>query len=171
MKHFNVYGTNLTKEDISLIKKMMGTLKKDDVPVQYTIIDVATTEEGKEVNKESIIFGMFVKSQIEIIEDIETWTLPDIKKLHNKEDNKDFRKSAQKIFAEIQEYLQRDTVEEAKEEPSKQENFVEYKGYKFGEIGDIIITEKEAEHLNKIKSLLNGSKMVIKKGDITIEVE
>ena len=44
-------------------------------------------------------------------------------------------------------------------------------GITVGGLGaDIIITEKEAEHLKKVKDLLGGGKMVITKGNLRIEV-
>lgn len=46
------------------------------------------------------------------------------------------------------------------------------KGITVGGIGAMIeITEKEAEHLKKIRDILGGGKMVIQKGDLRIEVE
>jgi hypothetical protein len=170
MKEIDVYGSNFTKEDLSLIKKIMKSITKE-ADINYTIFDIATLDLSQEIINPTVIFGYFTKSQITIKEDVVSWCLPDIKKLHNKEENKKDRESANKIVEKIKQDLDNENLnkEEEKEE-IPQEECVKLGDYSFGKIADICITEKEAEYLNRIKTILNGSKIIIKKGDITIEV-
>lgn len=169
----DAYGIQLTKEDIKLIEKILDTIKKNYTgTISSNIIDIGIEEYS--ATPRALIFGRFVEEQMaEKIEDSRVWVFPDVKKLHKKPENKEQRDIATTRIQSVIEDLAYEIIEEevVEEEKEETELYVEKNGTTFGKIADICITEKEAEYLRKIKDLLAGSKIVIKKGDITIEVE
>jgi len=180
---FYAHGIHLTKEDISLVNKLIETIKKNYTgTIELEIIDIGTMEiEQQEYKPKShaLIFGKFIEEQvISHIENynVTTWGFPDIKKLHKKPENEASRSLATeriKYIIESLVYSVVDKVTDVLAEDTKEETEVVVKKNEttFGKIADICITEKEAEYLKRVKDLLGGSKIVIKKGDITIEVE
>lgn len=181
---FYAHGIHFTKEDIALVNKLVETIRKNYIgSIELEIVDIGTIEiEEQDYDAHNIsialIFGKFIEEQTENhLKNLKIpiWTFPDIKKIHKKPENETTREIATLKIKEIIESLAYEIIEEkiieTKEELISTHMTVEKNGTTFGKIADICITEKEAEYLKRIKDLLAGSKIVIKKGDITIEVE
>jgi hypothetical protein len=167
-----VYGMGMVKEDLQIVNGIIKAIKKRlDEPIDFEIIDLMSTNDI-EVEYPCIIFGKNVLMQLDASEKRnDIWIFPALSSLKPKEENKERRKEGSQLVLEIAEYLNHGEKEISETTLSeKQEAYVEKEEIKFGKIKDICITEEEAEYLNKIKNLLNGSKIVIKKGEITIEV-
>lgn len=159
------YGYKISKEDEKVMKKMGKFLEKiSGKCVHVHPTDVLTYNHEVELHSNGAVFGPKVKR---FSTGKAKWQLPDIKELHT-DGNPDLRLKAMAILQTIGEEI-KDYKEEEPEK--KQESYVERDGVKFGDIQDIKLTMKEAEHLKNIRNLLGGGKIVIKKGDITVEIE
>lgn len=159
----NFYGYKLNKEDEIVMEKMGIFLKKISGKfVHVHPVDVVQFNDTVQLDKNGISFG----NKIKMFSEGETkWKLPDIKKLHADGDEK-LRKKAVDTLKIIGE-----DIKNCNEKPEiEQESYVEKDGIKFGKLQDIQITEEEAEHLKKIRELLGGGTIVIKKGDLILEV-
>jgi hypothetical protein len=160
------YGYKLTKDDISIMEKMESFLKQaSGKTVIVHPIDVLQYDQPINLSPNGVSFGTQLKR---FSNGNCNWQLPDIKKLYPNGDQK-LRKEAMNILQSLANHIKQN--EEDLQPKEEQEIYVEKNGIKFGELGQIQITEKEAEHLRNIKEILGGVKIVIKKGDITIEVE
>jgi len=167
-----VYGLSLMKDELKVITGILGGVKKRvEKELEFDIIDLMSNNES-EANYPCIIFGKQVLNQLTIPSEeeelMDIWMFPSITNLVKKD--KEATIKTKEMIEKVATYLNGNTeIKEVKaDEPTTL--CVEKKGTTFGIIADIMITEKEAEYLKRIKDLLDGSKIVIKKGDITIEV-
>lgn len=170
----SAYGIKLIKEDFEVIKKLSKFLSKEfNEEIEIELKDVIHYE-NLIISKNEVLFGSIAYIEA-FVKTIETkWILPDIKSLR-KDSSK--RKEVSTILKEyINLYKRQSIIPETKEQVIEEEieTFVEKNEVKFStnkSIEGIILTEKEIENLLKLKQLLNGSKIIIRKGDISIEVE
>ena len=160
-----VYASKVNEEDKNIIKRMISFIEKDEkVKIKHKVIDPMVVE-VESVAENSFVFGETTKRLLPI-EDIKTFLFPDIKTLHTHHDS---RVMANNILQIAKEEFEVIDIPQIEQEETK-EVYVEKEGVKFGDLQQITITEKEAEHLKKIKDILNGGKIIIRKGDIEIEV-
>jgi hypothetical protein len=96
------------------------------------------------------------------------WMLPELSKLVDTEENRETRIAVGEQIKAIGQEL-KVWAEKQLEAPSI--HVETHEGITIGLAGtDILITESEADYLKRLKDLLGGSKMVIIKGDLRIEV-
>jgi len=98
-------------------------------------------------------------------ENIPSWSLQPLQKLIEKQENRENRKNFLALLKEIASTIN--------EEQEKKTFKIEIKENITAGTDDCTfkLTEKEIDYLQKLKVLLNGSKMFIQKGDIKIEIE
>lgn len=160
----NFYSYKLTEDDRKIMQKMALFLEKTSgKAILMKPVDVLLYNDSCRLDYDGVMFGEKVE---QFAECKCKWLLPPIVKLHADGD-KDLRRKAMGILHSLAEEI-KNKVENPED---KQESYVEEQGVKFGNLQDIELTEKEAEHLKNIKKILGGGKIVIKKGSVTVEVE
>jgi hypothetical protein len=158
-------GMGMTEEECALANKIGGVLrdkaKEQDKEINVIIHDVEV--HGDADPEVAILFGNVIGIRTE---NKSVYHAPKLSRMMSV--NEDVNALKMRVMEFIDEIV---SLLPAEEDQTKQ--FVETpEGITVGGIGaDIQITEKEAEHLKKIKDILGGGKMVIQKGDLRIEVE
>lgn len=169
------YGMDIDKEGKEIINKIISFIQKDESREYKTsIVDVKSIDPER-IDYPAIIFGQVAKRLIEIDESLPHWTLPPLESLLTNKENKESRERAFEELKEIKEFIKKYSLEDhldAEDQLAEEQDYsyVEKDSVKFGDFGDINITEREAEHLKKIKDILGGGKIVIRKGDLVLEV-
>jgi hypothetical protein len=171
MKTIAFVGWDLSKEDLTLANNIKGyfikLFKEQNIEVTVDIHDLKTLGETKYKN-DCCIFGDMPKRYCEFESDVAVWSFPSF--VDMRKSKKDSGKK-KKLVMELLESMCKVTPDNTKQE-QKVETYVKKEGKKVGSCGvcDIQINKKEIEYLNKIKSLLGGGTVVLRKGDMSIEV-
>jgi len=151
-------GWKMTREETETLNNTAGYLRKELPETEIICVDGYrhTIEDGDEY----ICFGEESDSEAH---PGNTWKMPKVKDLSKERETS--MKSLKYIILELQLVL--------KSTPKTQNTHVETQdGTSIGkEACDINVTEKEAQYLKTLKAMLDGSTMVITKGDIRIEVQ
>jgi hypothetical protein len=159
----NIFAKKISLDDNKTINKIKNFFNKKNPEIKFNIIDVITTEYPL-VEGYSILCGN-VDYIVEFGEEIKTIRIKDLKSLSA---DKEAHKEAGIEFKELLKIIEKPK----QEKENKQKNYIEKDNINVGiGIGDISLTEEEVDNLLKIKKLLDGSKIVITKGDIKLEVE
>jgi hypothetical protein len=165
----NVFVWKASKEQLGLVDRITSVIQqKADLKIEFHIQDMSSFKPHSNEDIPTITFGKMAKTWVPR-ETTLLWTLPDLKQLEPKEQNKAIRMGVVEDLDVIAAALaHQDEIEEEQVEFT-----VETKvGVSVGiGVGDIQLTESEAENLLRIKSLLGGGTVIIKKGDIRVEVE
>jgi len=163
----SVFLWKANEEDFELAKTIMAVIQTyTDVELNIKIDDLSTVE-ATDIDSPCVAFGHMANKQYNCTSI--NWVLPEISKLRSDPDNKLIREEAFERMGEICQQLT--AVAEQKEEETN--SHVEMSdGVTVGKVGtDFCISEQEVQYLKQLKELLNGSKIIITKGDIKIEVE
>lgn len=154
-----------SQEELLLASKIASTLKQEvkkvGKEIKTVIHDVGV--HGVISPEVSIMFGNLIG--VSGPKDT-SWMAPKLSRMMAvNEDVHALKQNVMDIIREVADYYR------GKEEPMHM-HVETPEGITVGGLGAMIkITEKEAEHLKKIRDILGGGKMVITKGDLRIEVE
>lgn len=150
-------GWKETKETLATLNSIKSFVEKE-IGFNTSIVDAyRTTVEGEFYY---IYFGEDAKNYSEHKEAKGLWTMPTVKKLSK--DRKNNIVVLKKILTEIKEKTEKPVQVYTETED----------GITLGkEACNINITEQEVQYLKSLRDLLQGSKMIISKGDIKIEVQ
>lgn len=163
----NIFAKKITSDDKVVIARIKNYFIKQLGDIDFKIIDVINYS-NPIVEGYSILCGN-VDFALDFGEEYCTIRIAALPNLLTKEKNTEALKEFQKIINTYKTFEENQSTNNT----NIQENYVEKNNVKLGnsDIVDIKITEKEADYLNKIKNLLGGSKIILTKGDIKIEVE
>lgn len=169
--NISVFVWSMMTEEKDVLDKILQFLnsktKKDLI---FNVLDLRTVEDSEEnYNHPMIVFGSNAAAFMEYLPNSLRFDTYELAGLLPKEGNKKRRTAALKKIEEIANWL--DDYEENNNWEKKVELPNKATVSSDSGVGDIQITEQEAESLLKIKELLNGSKIVLTKGDIVIEVQ
>ena len=167
----NLYYWKPNAEDKKLGLKILTAI---EAIVAQSISDIAlephecvvNVEEVRPLCEFNIVFGDMAVGQLP---DGSRWyDLGNINNLHRSSNKPAVRDKAFAIMCGLAD----DMLSSLRERQTQTEVHVETPdGTTVGQIGtDIVVTEAEAEYLSQLKELLKGSKVVVTKGDIKIEV-
>lgn len=133
----------------------------------YEILDVATYEVSNELDEPCFALGELAYKTISATH---SWKLPAPKKLTKNTQNIQHRKHALQIVDNACRQISRaDSARQLKPPTTHIETPV---GVTVGQVDtDIQITPEELEYIQQLKQLLAGSKIIIQKGDLRIEIE
>ena len=166
---FFVWESNT--ETIDLLAKMTGVLERllKDIKIETSVVDVRShsiptyTEEGI-----GIALGEVAYKTICSVNNIDPWQFPSQDALLNEDDGIEARKEARALLEQIAEKIIN------KKEKLKKSVYVETKdGHKIGRnlsALDVELTDEELRTICKLKEMLKGSKVIITKGELKIEV-
>lgn len=148
-------GWKLNRDEVDILNNISDYIGKN------TKAMMATTDVFRETIRNFDYYIAFGDLAFKEIEEDHVFSMPAIKKLKATK-----QESMEKLKTIIKE------INKIENEKPVQTHVELECGTTIGkEACDINISEKEAEHLKTLKALLNGSKMVLVKGDIRIEVE
>jgi len=159
---------NLERQDLQLAEGIQSYLEglflKEKKDFKVVIHDIKTL--GEQTYKDPcIVFNSEANNYCEFND--KTWTVPALKTMRINEPTREENKVT--VFNVLNSIIKEvDTQKD--EEPTK--IHVEKSKLKFGDndLCDIKITEREADHLKKIRDILGGGTMIIKKGDIELKI-
>ena len=156
-----------TKEDEEILNSLMLYVQGKLVgPVIYKIIDLSSQEDtGKGIV--TIAFGPQASRFLSGFKESDVYIFPKPELLTNNGVNTKRRMEAVVKLDKIAARIHRAQTEK----PTKIHLETEEKVTIGKEACDINVSEEEAEYLKKLRDLLGGSKIVVTKGDIRIEVE
>lgn len=157
MKKIACVGWRLTRDEAEVLNNTSNYIQKS-IGLK---IDIITTDVFRETIRNCDYYIAFGKSAFKEIEAKHVFLLPAIKEL-----KKDRKKSLVKLLEVIKEIREIENEKAVEIHVEREDRITIGK-----EACDINITAAEAEYLKTLKALLGGSKMVIMKGDIRIEVE
>jgi hypothetical protein len=164
----NVFVWKASKEQIKLAERVALAIQKDmESTMEFQVWDLSSYTPDPKDNSPAIIFGQMAATQVANHNMAICWRMPDLDKLEPKPENKKDRASATNKLPEIARTL------EAYYKQTKEswESKVEVENATVGVgVGDIQLSQSEIDNLLKIKELLGGGTIVLKKGDIKIEV-
>ena len=163
----NVFVWKATKKELEIVNSVLKFIAtKANVPLNFDTKDLSSFNVDSIISP-TICFGGSAYTHSPSSKD--TWRLPSILKLENTLPNKEYRA---KTFSHLQAIVARliDLYKEIEEPLTTHVETSEGVSVGVG-LGDIQLTESEVTNLLKIKQLLNGSKIVLVKGDVRIEVE
>lgn len=163
----NIFAKKITTEDNKIIERMKTFFSKElKEDTTFNIIDVMN-HESPIVKDYSILCGN-IEHIVEFGTELCTIRIASLPNLITKEKNKEAIVEFQKLIDHI-----KNNNSSGSDNNNIQQNYVEKDNIKVGnnDIVDIQITEKEAEYLKKLKTLLDGSKIIITKGDLKLEIE
>ncbi len=181
----NVFVWKASKDQLDLVDRILGVLASEKL--EFGVQDVSSFKPDKDDYSPTIVFGPMAAGQTGEVHAIPLfWGLPDLKWLEDTPENKTTRVDTFKKLKELRGKLIK--YSEQIEEPI--ETVVEFdpEAYHAMEeqiahletklaatigigVGDIQLTQSELDNLLKIKKLLDGGKIVIKKGDLRIEID
>lgn len=158
-------GMGMTEDEYALANKIGGVLrdkaKEEGKELEVLVHDVKV--HGDAEPEIAILFGNVMGVQTE---DKNIYHAPKLSRMMS------VNEDVNALKMRVMEFIN-DIVSLLPAEKDEIQQFVETpEGITVGGLGaNIQITEKEAEHLKRIKDILGGGKMVIQKGDLRIEVE
>lgn len=165
----NVFVWKASQGQLSLVDRIIqaiqGIIKLEDI--EFKIQDLSSFTPSGEDLSPVIVFGSMASSQIDEANRL-VFNLPNLAQLEPTEENKETRISLAKKLTYIAQELK--TFFEREEDSI--ESTVEIAEASVGiGLGDIQLAQAEIDNLLKIKQLLNGGTIVLKKGDIRIEIK
>lgn len=172
MKLFFV-GWDLSKEDLMLANNIksyfLNLIKQQNKSGEVTIQDIKTIGEVT-YNDDCCVFGEMPMRYCKFTKHI--WKMPSFADMRkSKKDGPEKKKEVADLLTVIA--TKTKVKEEDKQPEQETTTHVEIQGKSIGNsnLCDIQINKQEIEYLNRIKELLGGGTVVIKKGDIEIEVQ
>lgn len=163
----NIFAKKITSDDYKVIERMKKFFSKElGKEIEFNTIDIISYESPL-VENYSILCGN-IDHILEFGTEICTIRIASLPNLINKEKNKEAVVEFKKLINHI-----KNNNGSSNDSNNIQKIYVEKDNIKVGnnDIVDIQITEKEAEYLKKIKTLLDGSKIIITKGNLKLEIE
>lgn len=162
----NVFVWKASQEQLSLVERIVQVIQdKTNVTIEFQIQDTYSITPSTE-DVPTITFGKMARTQVPNGTSL-LYRLPDLRQLEPLPDNKTTRLEVADKLSQIAQRL----TQYAEQTEEAVEITVETQGTSIGVgAGNIQLTQDEIDNLLKIKQLLNGGTVIIKKGDIRIEV-
>ena len=165
----NIFAKKITSNDLKVIERIKAYfIKQLGENIKFEIIDVIN-HPSPIVENYSILCGN-IDYLLEFHNEIYTIKVASLDTILSKEKAHfalgEFNKLIQTYNSNKDNKIENNNF-------AAQQNYIEKNKIKLGNtsICDIKITEKEAEYLKKIKDLLDGSKIIITKGDLKLEIQ